>query len=298
MSLTSLALVIASLVLTKLVLRRLRYKPLKKGAVAVITGGGSGVGLALAERFARSGCKVVLIGRNQDALKKAVEHCKQCGAPHADFIVADLSKPDSAAAIQRSVCQMHEEGSVKYLVLNAGAGAIAPFTSEERFHTICEDMMNINYLANVRLLQKFLPVLTRSHAKASPSRIIVISSLAGVLPSILRSAYTASKHAIQGFMNALRGETDIPITLCCPGYVDTDFHGRVMTNDGKPLGGHQRRGVSPEVCAKECLEGALHGDAEVIMTLAGKLGYTLRPWLTGIVDFMAKRKSLNSLKNK
>lgn len=70
-------------------------------------------------------------------------------------------------------------------------------------------------------MQLFLPELAQTHSRTNPSRIIVISSLAGILPSIQRAPYTAAKHALQGFMTALRGETDVKVTICCPDYVDT-----------------------------------------------------------------------------
>lgn len=285
--------------LTRAVYRRVHRQRLQAGAVALVTGGGSGLGVELAKIFAAAHCEVVLVGRNETALKSAAQACREAGAPRVEVIAADISRLDGTNKVRDEYARLYAGSAapLKYLVLNAGAGAIAPFTSEPAFEKICEDMMNINYFANVRLLQAFLPALAKSHSAGSPSRVIVMSSLAGVLPSILRSAYTGSKHAIQGFMNALRGETEVRITLCCPGYVDTDFHSRVLTNDGKPLAGNTRRGVAPAVCARQCVDGALCNDAEVIMTTAGKLGYHLRPFLTSIVDVMAKRKSLKSLEH-
>ncbi|CAJ1036603.1 putative KR domain/short chain dehydrogenase/Enoyl-(Acyl carrier protein) reductase [Leishmania utingensis] len=289
--------------LSRQVHRRVKRQRLQAGAVALITGGGSGLGLELAKIFSAAHCEIVLVGRNETALKTAVQACREAGAPRVEYIQADISKAEGTARVRSEYAHLYntKDGStrplLKYLVLNAGAGAIAPFTAEPAFEEICHDMMNINYFANVRLLQAFLPQLTQNHSSSSPSRIVVMSSLAGVLPSILRSAYTASKHAIQGFMNALRGETTVHITLCCPGYVDTDFHSRVLTNDGKPLGGNQRRGVSPAACARQCMDGVLCDDAEVIMTIAGKLAYHLRPFLTRIVDLLVKRKSLKSLEH-
>lgn len=285
-------LMISGLILTVLVRLR-RYRSLQKGAVALITGGGSGLGLELAKLCSEAGCIVVLVGRQRPALEAAAEVCKKAGAPQALVLTADLSTREGVRAVRTGVDAAGLR--VKYLILNAGAGAIAPFNTDDHFDDICHDMMNINYYANVWMLQEFLPMLTELHSGRSPSRIIVISSLAGVLPSILRSAYTASKHAIQGFMNALRGETDVPITLCCPGYVDTDFHARVLTSDGNPLPTRQHRGMSAAKCARQCMRGAKFSDAEVIMTLSGKLGYCLRPFLTNLVDLLAKRKSLKSL---
>ncbi|KAK7197913.1 short chain dehydrogenase-like protein [Novymonas esmeraldas] len=295
---------IAVALLARHVYRRINQQRLQAGAVALITGGGSGLGLELAKIFAAAHCEVVLVGRNEAALTTAAQACREAGAPRVEFIQADISRADGTDRVRAEYARLYTHAGrqgaappLKYLVLNAGGGAIAPFTAEPAFEQICRDMMDINYLANVRLLQAFLQPLTQSHSPSSPSRIIVMSSLAGVLPSILRSAYTASKHAIQGFMNALRGETAVHITLCCPGYVDTDFHSRVLTNDGKPLAGGQRRGVAPAVCARQCMNGVLCDDAEVIMTTAGKLGYRLRPFLTSIVDVLAKRKSLKSLEH-
>lgn len=275
---------------------------LQPGAVALITGGGSGLGLELAKIFAVSKCEVVLVGRNEEALQAAVEACLAAGAPRAEYIQADICQREGTQLVGTSYARLYSAAQrraapLKYLVLNAGGGAIAPFTSESSFDGICHEMMNINYFANVRLTQEFLPELAKTNTSASPSRIIAISSLAGVLPSILRSSYTASKHALQGFMNALRGETSVVITLCCPGYVDTDFHSRVLTNDGLPVSGNTRRGVSPAVCARQCMSGVLCNDAEVILTSAGQLGYHLRPFLTSLVDFIAKRKSLKSLEH-
>lgn len=294
---------LAVALLSRHVYRRVNRQRLQAGAVALITGGGSGLGMELAKIFAVSHCEIVLVGRNEAALKAAAQVCREAGAPRVEYIQADISKAEGTDRVRSEYARLYKGTGrslappLKYLVLNAGAGAIAPFTTEPAFEQICHAMMNINYFANVRLLQAFLPQLTQNHSSSSPSRIVIMSSLAGVLPSILRSAYTASKHAIQGFMNALRGETAVHITLCCPGYVDTDFHSRVLTNDGKLLGGNQRRGVSPAVCARQCMDGVLCDDAEIIMTTGGKLAYRLRPFLTGIIDVLVKRKSLKSLEH-
>ncbi|CCW65665.1 unnamed protein product [Phytomonas sp. EM1] len=98
-------------------------------------------------------------------------------------------------------------------------------------------------------------------------------------------------------MNALRGEAGVPITIACPGYVDTDFHRRVITASGEPLPGSQRRGISPETCAKICLDAALHGDSEVIFGFSGKLGYALRPLCPDVVDAVARWISLRSIRS-
>lgn len=280
-------------------MNRRRRQAIQPNAVTLVTGGGSGIGLALALEFARAKNKIILVGRNTVALENAANACRDAGASQVNILSADLMTREGTTHVIDEVQRLHPD-KLKYLVLNAGAGAILPFSSEEKFEQVCRDVMEINFFSNVRLLQGLLPALESNHLAASPSRVIAISSLAGVLPSILRSPYTASKHAFQGFMNALRGETNVAITLCCPGYVDTDFHQRAAIPSASNAGGeshNQRRGIPPAKCAKICVEGALHGDAEVIMTLSGKLGYRLRPFFTSIVDKLAKKKSLDSLKH-
>lgn len=282
--------------------------PIEKNAVTLVTGGGSGIGLALALEFSKANNRVILVGRNEKALQNASEECYRVGAAEVKIVVADLMTREGTSDVVRRVEELYPN-QLHYLVLNAGSGAILPFSSEPRFEEVCRAQLELNYLANVRLLQGLLRVLEKTHSPSSPSRVIAISSLAGVLPSILRSPYTASKHALQGFLNALRGETSVPITLCCPGYVDTEFHARASFPSEQKVkaGDHgkgeaepkfsQRRGIPPSKCAQMCLDGALRGDPEVIMSLSGKLGYTLRPLLTRLVDRLAKKKSLDSLKH-
>lgn len=282
--------------------------PIEQNSVTLITGGGSGIGLALAVEFSKAKNRIVLIGRNETALRRAADECSKAGALEVQILVADLMTAEGTSYVVKRVEELYPK-QLHYLVLNAGSGAILPFSREPKFEQVCRDLIEINYLANVRLLQGFLGTLEHTNSRSSPSRVIAISSLAGVLPSILRTPYTASKHAFQGFMNALRGETAVSITLCCPGYVDTDFHARASlpslqgdnVNEEAENKGQaqysQRRGIPPSKCAQLCLDGATRGEPELIMSVSGKLGYTLRPIFTRLIDHFAKKKSLDSLKH-
>lgn len=304
---TAAGIVIASLCAWFYRLLQRVYIPIEENAVTLVTGGGSGIGLALALEFSKAKNRLILVGRNESTLKLASEECYRVGAREVKIVIADLQTREGTSHVVKQVEELYPN-QLHYLVLNAGSGAILPFSSEPQFEKVCRDLIELNYLANVRLLQGLLSILERTHSPSSPSRVIAISSLAGVLPSILRTPYTASKHAFQGFMNALRGETPVPITLCCPGYVDTDFHERASfpslqkQQDGEQEGEgakkySKRRGIPPSKCAKLCLDGALRGDPEVIMGMSGKLGYALRPVLTRLIDQLAKKKSLDSLKH-
>ncbi|KAH8607852.1 putative short chain dehydrogenase Enoyl (Acyl carrier protein) reductase [Trypanosoma vivax] len=293
-----LILVVARVIL--LVRRYRHFCPLRSGSVVLITGAGRGIGLEFAHFFSRAGCYVVLVGRDVEGLRAAQASCLEAGAAGTEVIVADLSTAEGTDRVvlelQQLLTTLSLEKEFRYLVLNAGHGAVVPFSPLPTFIDVCRKVMEINYFANVRLLQQLLPLLEGCHSTECPSRVIAVSSLAGVLPSTLRTPYAASKHALQGFVNTLRGETAVHITLCCPGYVDTDFHRKAHLMDEHVV--HHpspRRGISPAACVQVCMDGALHSDPEVIMTLTGKLGYILRPVFTRLVDARAKKVSLDSL---
>lgn len=272
-----------------------KAKPIKAGSTAIITGGGSGIGLQIAIELSKSKCNVILVGRNEGNLQKAVGACSAAGAERAEYVLLDLTQQTNMEFFDWKLGGK----SVNYLVLNAGQGAIMPFDDSEVAYKACEDLINLNYLANVRLIQRF-----RSDIEANSGSILVISSLAGVLPSAHRAAYTASKHAMQGFCNAFRQElrNRASLTVVCPGFVATDFHDRVLTS-GQNTGAHGstsagRKCATPESVAKDSIKAMKEGRVELVMTTSGKIGYLLRPFLPYLVDTKAKQKALASINAK
>eukprot|EP00744_Colponema_vietnamica_P017182 GILI01024114.1.p1 GENE.GILI01024114.1~~GILI01024114.1.p1 ORF type:complete len:325 (-),score=15.98 GILI01024114.1:131-1063(-) len=272
-----------------------KQKPIVAGSTAIITGGGSGIGLQMAIEFSKHKCNVILVGRNEGNLQKAVGACMAAGSPRADYVVLDLTQSIDLEAFNWKL----QGKSVDYLVLNAGQGAIMQFDESPTAYKACEDLINLNYLANVRLIQRFRPSI-----ESNSGSILVVSSLAGVLPSAHRAAYTASKHAMQGFCNALRQElrNGASLTVVCPGFVATDFHDRVLTSTGAKDGGHGssstgRKCATAESVAKDSIKAMREGRVELIMTSSGRAGYILRPLLPYLVDTMAKRKALASIKS-
>lgn len=303
------AAVAAAVVLHGLIRRWHWTQPLHfaPNSTVLITGASSGIGLEMAKIFAASQCCVILAGRDTSRLEDAAEECRKAGAAEVTTVSADFSTEAGTTRIVREFKQRYRQ--LNYLVLNAGQGAIAPFDNSIEYTDMCRRMMEVNYFANVRLLQALLPLLDCSSLQSgattnghSPTavirpRILVISSLAGIFPSVLRSAYTASKHALQGFSNALRQELNVAtLTIACPGFVDTEFHRRVMLSaGGEPS--HQRPGAMTAAdCARDCLRAMREGASELVMTRSGRLGYALRPWVPEIVDRIAKRKALSSVK--
>lgn len=187
------------------------------GKVAVITGGGGGIGRAVAEKLAQAGMKVVLLGGNHlEKLRETeavVEKYSICLPLPGDLTDGEFV----TAAVKRVVSEL---GGIDVLINNAGMALNAPFEeiSEEQFDKI----MAINIKVPFFLTQKVIPYLKKSECAS----IINLSSVVGHAGYPLQSAYVASKHAILGFTKSLANEYykhGIRVHAISPGGVYTDM---------------------------------------------------------------------------
>lgn len=188
-----------------------------KGKVAVLTGAGGGIGRAAAEKLAKQGICVVLLGGNNLQKLRDTENIVQ---QYADCMVipGDLTE---MSFLERAVNQISDQfGQVDILINNAGAALNCSFeeVQEEQFDKI----MDINVKTPYFLTQKLLPYLKKSDS----ATIINISSVVGHAGYPYQSAYTASKHALLGFTKSLAREyykDNIRVHAICPGGVYTDM---------------------------------------------------------------------------
>lgn len=188
-----------------------------QGAVAVITGGGGGIGRATAEKLAEEGMTIVLLGgNNQEKLSQTVAslgaEAKVLALP-GNLIDLDFLKESIKKIIDTF-------GTIDVLINNAGVALSCPFsaTTEAQY----DNIMEINVKVPFFLTQYALPYLKQSQ-RAS---IINISSVVGHLGYPLQSAYAASKHAILGFTKSLANECyqdNIRVHAISPGGVYTDM---------------------------------------------------------------------------
>ena len=187
-------------------------------SVAVITGAASGIGQALAVRFAREGVAAVAIcDVNETGLKETADLINQIGVPVSTHIV-DVSKLDQVQKFADEVIEQH--GRVTHLVNNAGVGLIGTFDqiSIKDF----EWLMGINFWGVVYGCKVFLPLMLGPNE----AHIINISSVFGIIAPEEQSAYCASKFAVRGFTESLRhelAETNVSIMCVHPGGVKTNI---------------------------------------------------------------------------
>lgn len=190
------------------------------GKVALITGAGSGIGLAAAELFAREGAKIMLVGRNEQALRAAVD---RIGADRANAVVADVSRPEDNERMVKAVLDRY--GGLDIFLANAGVEGVTA-TIEDYPLDVFDQVMAINVRGVFLGLKAAIPALR----KRGGGSIIVTSSIGGIRGRGQgNSAYIASKHAELGLMRtaALEGAAHgIRVNAVLPGPTET----RMMRN--------------------------------------------------------------------
>jgi short-subunit dehydrogenase len=255
-----------------------------------VTGASSGIGAALAECLARRGARLVLSARREDALCHVRNRCA-----HPDrhrVLPLDLEQPDSLPATARTL--LDEIGRLDVLVNNAGISQRS--LARDTLLDVDRRIMELNYFAVVALTKAVLP----SMIAARGGHLVTVSSLAGKLSTPQRSAYAASKHAVHGFMDALRAEVHpygIRVTVVCPGYVRTELSRAALTGDGaahRAMDRAQERGMSPERCAARIARAVERERDEVIIAGAERLAWTLRKWAPGLYNRLIRHYRTSS----
>ncbi len=178
---------------------------------AIITGGGTGIGLAVAQALAARGRAVTIMGRSLEILTAAADTFAGGG-----YVVCDVT---SDASVASALAQAQaERGPVQVLVNNAGAVITAAF--EKTGMDAWSASLEVNLLGAVRMTKAALPSL-----KAQAwGRVINIASTAGLIPYAYVSPYVAAKHGLVGFTKALALElaaTGVTVNAVCPGYTRT-----------------------------------------------------------------------------
>ena len=192
------------------------------GEVAVITGGGTGLGYAMAESMAAAGAQVVLTGRREDVLKDA---CKTLGRGAA-YRVFDVTETDKAGEFIAEMTKAF--GHVDILVNNAGRHCkkeIADVTQED-----LQAVLDVHVFGAYALAQAVLPgMIERRHG-----RIIFISSMSAYLAMTKVTAYGAAKSAVLGLVKCMSGEVadkGVTVNAIAPGFIDTPMFHQAVDGD-------------------------------------------------------------------
>jgi len=218
-----------------------------KDKVVWITGASSGIGEALTYELANQDAKLILSARNVAKLETVKSKCKN--PDKVQLIPLDLA--DYQAFYKTVASAIDCFGDIDILVNNGGISQRSLIKDTDI--AVDERIMTINYLGTVALTKALLP----HFIKQQKGQFVVTTSIVGKVATPLRSAYSASKHALHGFFDSLRAEhyqDNIQVTLICPGFVATDVSKNALVGDGSKQGTMDtatQNGIQPTAFAKK-----------------------------------------------
>jgi len=215
-----------------------------------IIGASSGIGKALALDFAELEASLIISSRNEDELEKLKVECLKF-TDSCTVVPLDLEKSTDFDRIANEVSENYK--TIDYLIVNGGISqrSLVQDTPLELDRRI----MEVNYFGNIALTKAVLPQMIKQQS----GHIIVMSSIVGKFGFPLRSAYSASKHALHGFYETLRAEhkkDNIKVTIAIPGRVQTNISFNALKEDGNPhnrLDDGQANGISVKSCSSKII---------------------------------------------
>lgn len=249
-----------------------------------ITGGNSGIGAALAEACARRGARCILSSRNRETLESTAAGLRErYGEFAAVTVPLDLVDRES---IEAAAEKAEAGGPVDILVNNAGISQRARFV--DTAPEVLERMISVNLTGHILLTRRVLPKMLEQRR----GMIVGVSSLAGRIPSPLRTGYCAAKRGLLGFYESLRIElagTDVRVMTVLPGFVRTEISLNALEGDGSRharMDPSQDSGISPKRCAEDIVHGLQRGRRTVIsgMGIKGRSALFLGRWFPGLLE--------------
>jgi dehydrogenase/reductase SDR family member 7B len=251
-----------------------------KNKVVIITGGSSGIGLALAEQFGKAGSKILITGRNLTELNKAVTELQAKGILVSGF-QADVSREEDNKAMADEAVRLY--GTIDILINNAGISMRALFSEVDL--EVVKKVMDINFYGVLYTTKYCLPEITKNKGS-----VVGISSIAGFRGLPGRTGYSASKFALNGFLEVLRTEllkTGVHVLTACPGFTASNIRSRALTKDGTSQGESPRaeeKMMTAEECAHHIYNAVVKRKRTLILTTQGKLAVWLNKWWPSLAD--------------
>ena len=251
--------------------------------VVVITGGTDGIGRALIDALVPLGAKIATCGRNHDKLYNLQRDYSNV-ILHA--VVCDVSNERECERFIEST--VREFGGIDVLINNAGISMRA--LVKDLQIDVIRRVMDVNFFGSVYCTKFALPYITERQGS-----IVGVSSIAGYRGLPGRSGYSASKFALQGWLESLRTElldSNVHVMWVCPGFTTSNIRHAALDKEGQPQGeslmDEGKMMPAPEV-ASRILEAIIKRKRTVVMTFTGKRTVLMNKFFPGLADKMVHK---------
>ncbi|HHP7242518.1 MAG TPA: SDR family oxidoreductase [Cyclobacteriaceae bacterium] len=251
-----------------------------KDKVVIITGGSDGIGKALVKKYLQEGSKVVFTGRKQDKIDLLVNEFIEFKDNLLGFAMDASLEENNKKMVEETI---NKFGKIDILICNAGITMRALL--EDLKLDVFRKVMDINFYGALYATYYTLP-----HIIASKGSIVGISSINGHRGTPARTAYTASKFAMNGFYEALRTEVmkrGVHILVVSPGFTGTNIRKAALTADGSIQGEsprNEKKMMSADTVADKTYQAVINKKRDLVLTNQGKLVVNLNKFLPGLVD--------------
>ncbi len=249
-----------------------------KDKVIIITGASSGIGRALVlEAFSR-GARVVLAARNVEAMKEVVKE-----VPPENYLVVPTDVAIEEDCRKLAAATVARFGGIDVLINNAGISMRALFA--DTHPEVLEKLMHVNFWGAVYCTRHALPWLLKSQGSLAG-----VSSIAGYKGLPARSGYSASKFALQGFLESVRVENlknGLHVLIACPGFTASGIRRTALSKDGTAQGESPRdeeRMMPAETVASHVINAIIRRKRTLILTRQGKLTVLLNKFFPAWTD--------------
>ena len=252
-----------------------------KGKVVIITGASSGIGKACAVEFAKRGANLVLAARQYVTLCEITAELEKNHNIKALAVQADVSKQeDCEQLIKQAVATF---GQIDILINNAGLSMRALFQEVDLM--VLKNLMDVNFWGTVYCSKYALSEILKTKGS-----IIGVSSIAGYRGLPGRTGYSASKFAMNGFMESLRTEllkTGVHVMVACPGFTTSNIRVAALAEDGQSHGEtsmDEGKMMTAEEVAKIMADGIVNRKRTLVIGGQGKLTVWLNKLLPALAD--------------
>ncbi len=238
-----------------------------KDKIVIITGASSGIGRACAYEFAENGAKIVLAARRKKELDKVKKEIISKGGD-ALTVVTDVKKIEDCKNLIDQTIKHYKK--IDVLINNAGISMRASFAELDL--SVIHELMDTNFFGAVYCVKFALP-----HLLKTKGSVVGISSIAGLAPLPGRTGYSASKFALDGFLNTLRLENKkkgLNVLVVHPGFTSSNIRNTALDKDGNPQKETPRdesRMMSAERVAEIIAKATYKRERDLVLTSQGKL---------------------------